>query len=74
MFWAVGFVLLGVILFILNITQMTVLTINSETLTRRLRQLSFRSMLRQNIGWFDDKANSTGSPARQFLFISNKEF
>ncbi|XP_068091617.1 ATP-dependent translocase ABCB1 isoform X2 [Hyperolius riggenbachi] len=32
-----------------------------EILTMRLRLLTFKSMLRQEIGWFDDKKNSTGA-------------
>uniref|UniRef100_A0A8C5WKG4 ATP binding cassette subfamily B member 4 n=1 Tax=Leptobrachium leishanense TaxID=445787 RepID=A0A8C5WKG4_9ANUR len=32
-----------------------------EILTTRLRLLAFKSMLRQEIGWFDDKKNSTGA-------------
>ncbi|XP_069815592.1 ATP-dependent translocase ABCB1-like isoform X3 [Dendropsophus ebraccatus] len=32
-----------------------------EILTMRLRQLTFKAMLRQEIGWFDNKKNSTGA-------------
>ncbi|KAM4705168.1 ATP-dependent translocase ABCB1-like [Rhinophrynus dorsalis] len=32
-----------------------------EILTMRLRLLTFKSMLRQEIGWFDDNKNSTGA-------------
>ena len=32
-----------------------------ERITKRLRYLSFRAMLRQEISWFDMKANSTGA-------------
>ncbi|XP_072010351.1 ATP-dependent translocase ABCB1 isoform X1 [Engystomops pustulosus] len=32
-----------------------------EILTKRLRLLTFKSMLRQEMGWFDDKKNSTGA-------------
>lgn len=60
MFWALGFVLIGVCLFCVHLTQSTMLTYNSETLCYNLRKLCFRNILRQDIGWFDDKANSTG--------------
>ena len=30
-------------------------------MTKRLRYLSFKAMLRQEIGWFDEKVNSTGA-------------
>lgn len=35
-------------------------TVAGEALTERLRGLAFRAMLRQELGWFDDKANGTG--------------
>ena len=31
-----------------------------QRLTTRLRMDSFRSILKQEIGWFDDERNSTG--------------
>ena len=36
-------------------------SISGEKLTARLRSLSFRAMLRQEIGWFDNEKNSTGA-------------
>jgi ATP-binding cassette subfamily B (MDR/TAP) protein 1 len=33
----------------------------AETLTIRLRKLSFRAILRSDIGWFDEDKNSTGA-------------
>ncbi|KAH3745928.1 multidrug resistance protein 1 [Pelomyxa schiedti] len=60
LFWVVGFIILGVTFFLVLFTQSSCMSINSETLTRRLRSLSFSAMLRQEIGWFDDPQNSTG--------------
>ena len=37
------------------------LGVSSEKLTTRLRSLSFKAMLRQEIGWFDQERNSTGA-------------
>lgn len=37
------------------------LAVAGERLTKRLRYLSFKAMLRQDIAWFDQKANSTGA-------------
>ena len=34
---------------------------SGENLTSRLRSLSFRAMLRQEMGWFDEEMNSTGA-------------
>ena len=36
-------------------------SISGETLTARLRSLSFKAMLRQEIGWFDEECNSSGA-------------
>lgn len=35
--------------------------ISGENLTMRLREKGFRSMLRQEMGYFDDHKNSTGA-------------
>ena len=32
-----------------------------EKLTKRIRLKTFRAMLRQEIGWFDDHRNATGA-------------
>lgn len=34
---------------------------SGEVLTMRLRQMAFKSMLRQEMSWFDDKKNNTGA-------------
>jgi ABC-type multidrug transport system fused ATPase/permease subunit len=36
-------------------------TISGENLTSRLRELAFKAMLRQEIGWFDEERNSSGA-------------
>ena len=36
-------------------------TLSGEYLTARLRDRAFKAMLRQEMGWFDDKFNSTGA-------------
>lgn len=41
--------------------QTVFFTISGENLTARLRSRSFKAMLRQEIGWFDDDKNSTGA-------------
>jgi len=35
--------------------------ISGENLTQRLRRKAFKSMLSQEIGWFDDEANNVGA-------------
>lgn len=34
---------------------------SGEMLTRRLRKVGFHTMLKQEIGWFDDPRNSPGA-------------
>jgi len=41
--------------------QTVFFTVSGEYLTSRLRSRSFKAMLRQEIGWFDDERNSTGA-------------
>jgi len=36
-------------------------SVSGENLTSRLRSRSFRAMLRQDIGWFDNERNSSGA-------------
>ena len=45
----------------LFVMQTFALSLAGERLTKRLRYKSFTAMLRQEIGWFDDKRNSTGA-------------
>ncbi|KAJ3159516.1 Multidrug resistance protein 1 [Geranomyces michiganensis] len=45
---------------IVNLLQTGCLGVTGERLTRRVRSTLFDAMLRQEIGWFDDKNNGTG--------------
>ena len=36
-------------------------SVSGENLTSRLRSRSFKAMLRQDIGWFDNERNSSGA-------------
>ena len=40
--------------------QVVCFSTSGETLTERLRSKSFKAMLRQEMGWYDDERNSTG--------------
>ncbi|XP_010631188.1 ATP-dependent translocase ABCB1 isoform X4 [Fukomys damarensis] len=55
------FLLLGIVYFIVCFLQGFTFGKAGEILTRRLRYLVFRSMLRQDVGWFDDPNNTTGA-------------
>ncbi|XP_033100770.1 ATP-dependent translocase ABCB1-like isoform X2 [Anneissia japonica] len=55
------FALIGVIMFAANLVQGATFGKSGEELTKRVRSMSFKAMLRQEISWFDDHKNSTGS-------------
>ncbi|NXA63294.1 MDR1 protein, partial [Mohoua ochrocephala] len=54
------FLLLGVIILVAYIIQGFMFGKSGETLTMRLRSLSFRALLQQDIGWYDDQKNAVG--------------
>ncbi|XP_061441927.1 ATP-binding cassette sub-family B member 5 [Rhineura floridana] len=54
------FLLLGVISLITYIIQGFMFGKSGEALTMRLRSLSFKALLQQEIGWFDDHNNGIG--------------
>eukprot|EP00178_Gracilaria_changii_P012994 TRINITY_DN3659_c0_g1_i1.p1 TRINITY_DN3659_c0_g1~~TRINITY_DN3659_c0_g1_i1.p1 ORF type:complete len:1298 (+),score=243.83 TRINITY_DN3659_c0_g1_i1:371-4264(+) len=60
-FWALSFVILGAMAFAGNILQHASLGVSGEKLTKKLRTLAFRSLLRQEIGYFDLQENSLGA-------------
>ncbi|KAM3929583.1 ATP-dependent translocase ABCB1 [Leptodactylus fuscus] len=59
--YSILFLVLGVVSFITFFLQGFTFGKAGEILTMRLRLLTFKSMLRQEIGWFDNKKNSTGA-------------
>ncbi|XP_018422366.1 PREDICTED: multidrug resistance protein 1A-like, partial [Nanorana parkeri] len=60
-FFSLMFVALGGISFVTFFLQGFTFGKAGEILTKRLRLLTFKAMLRQEIGWFDDSKNSTGA-------------
>ncbi|NWJ02935.1 MDR1 protein, partial [Crypturellus undulatus] len=54
------FLVLGVITLAAYVVQGFVFGKSGETLTMRLRSLSFRALLQQEIGWYDDQKNAVG--------------
>ncbi|XP_063290789.1 ATP-dependent translocase ABCB1-like [Pelobates fuscus] len=54
------FLALGVISLIVHIVMGFTFGISGENLTMRLRNLSFKALLRQEIGFFDDHSNAVG--------------
>ncbi|KPJ08553.1 Multidrug resistance protein 2 [Papilio machaon] len=59
--YAIIFVVIGVISGIVNFIVVYYYGVAGECLTTRLRLLLFTNLLRQEIAYFDDKANSTGA-------------
>ena len=59
------FVFLAIGAFFANFFQISCSITVGERLTRRLRGMTFRHILRQNIGYFDEEKNSTGSLTAQ---------
>ncbi|KAM4028831.1 ATP-binding cassette sub-family B member 5-like isoform 1-T1 [Anomaloglossus baeobatrachus] len=53
--------IIGLVSFFTYFTQGFMFGRSGEVLTMRLRQMAFKSMLRQEMSWFDDKKNSTGA-------------
>lgn len=48
---------------LITFSQNTLFTWYGESLTTQMRLATFKAMVRQNIGWFDEKENSVGSLA-----------
>ncbi|CAK4101791.1 unnamed protein product [Aphanomyces euteiches] len=59
--WSMGFLALGAAILIALTVQNHQFALVCERLTSRIRGLCFRSMLRQDIAWFDDRKNSSGA-------------
>ncbi|XP_035314154.1 multidrug resistance protein 2 isoform X4 [Cricetulus griseus] len=55
------FLVMGMICFVTYFFQGFTFGKAGEILTKRLRYMVFKSMLRQDISWFDDHRNSTGA-------------
>ncbi|OCT75761.1 ATP-binding cassette sub-family B member 5 isoform X2 [Xenopus laevis] len=51
----------GVVILLAYVVRGYMFGRSGETLTMRLRHMAFKSMMQQDIAWFDDKDNSTGA-------------
>lgn len=70
-FWSLMFLMLGLVQFITHSFQGLIFGVCSERLILRARSKAFRSMLRQDIAFFDRDENSTGALA-SFLSTETK--
>jgi len=59
--WSGYFAILGVVTGLANFLQIYFLGLSGESFTTRLRTRGFKSVLRQNLEYFDDPKNSTGA-------------
>ncbi|KAI9594132.1 P-loop containing nucleoside triphosphate hydrolase protein [Syncephalis fuscata] len=59
-FWALMFVILGIATFFAVFCRIGLFIISGEHLIHRIRRFTFAAMLRQEMGFFDDRLNSTG--------------
>ncbi|CAG8855708.1 12544_t:CDS:2, partial [Gigaspora margarita] len=60
-FWALMLLVFSVTIFLVTFIQDVTLGISSEILTERIRSMSFASILRQDISFFDDENHSVGA-------------
>jgi len=60
-FWSLMYLMLGIVQLIAMVAQGTSLAYCSEQLIYRARDGAFRTMLRQDIAFFDEDENSTGA-------------
>nr|QNH67928.1 ATP-binding cassette transporter subfamily B member 1 X2 [Brachionus plicatilis] len=58
--YSILFIVFGVATFISNLLQNSMFGISGENLTKRLRSKGFKTMLKQDIAWFDNQENSVG--------------
>ncbi|XP_029444910.1 ATP-binding cassette sub-family B member 5-like isoform X2 [Rhinatrema bivittatum] len=59
--FSIIFVAIGVVSFITYFMQGFLYGKSGEVLTMRLRHMAFKAMLRQEISWYDNKENNTGT-------------
>nr|QNH67866.1 ATP-binding cassette transporter subfamily B member 1 X2 [Brachionus rotundiformis] len=58
--YSILFIVFGVVTFLSNFLQNTMFGFSGENLTKRLRSMGFKTMLQQEIAWFDSPDNSVG--------------
>lgn len=59
--YSLYFVIVGIVVGVATFFQIYTYGIAGELLTERVRGRTFDTMLKQEIGWFDDKVNGTGA-------------
>ncbi|XP_051129095.1 ABC transporter B family member 9-like isoform X2 [Andrographis paniculata] len=60
-FWALMFIAVGAVVLVAVPVQSYMFGVSGGKLVRRIRALLFEKIVHQEIGWFDDPANSSGA-------------
>ncbi|CAM9999696.1 unnamed protein product, partial [Laminaria digitata] len=63
--WSLGFVGLAVVAVVGHCCMSYGFSVAGERLTRRLREIGFKAILRHDVGWFDREENSVGALTTQ---------
>ncbi|CAM9430112.1 unnamed protein product, partial [Ascophyllum nodosum] len=58
--WSLGFVALAIAAVVGHTSMSYGFSVAGERLTRRLREIAFKAILRHDVGWFDKDENSVG--------------
>ncbi|CAM9429594.1 unnamed protein product [Ascophyllum nodosum] len=59
--WSLGFVALAIVALVGHMSMSYGFSVAGERLTRRLREIAFKAILRHDVGWFDKDENSVGT-------------
>jgi ABC-type multidrug transport system fused ATPase/permease subunit len=59
-FWSLMFLILAIVCFFSIFLRIGIFGVAAERLSRRLRSLSFRAMMRQEVDWYDREENGSG--------------
>ncbi|PYI04582.1 multidrug resistance protein 3 [Aspergillus sclerotiicarbonarius CBS 121057] len=60
-FWCLVFLMIAIVTFLAWVGQGVCFSYSTERLTHKARSQTFRSLLRQNVGFFDQKEHSAGA-------------
>ncbi|CAN0102225.1 unnamed protein product [Pylaiella littoralis] len=63
--WSLGFVGLAALAVVGHCSMNYGFSVAGERLTRRLREIAFKAILRHDVGWFDKEENSVGALTTQ---------
>lgn len=71
-YYAICFLVVGIVSGLTMFMMALMFSISGEKLTIRVRKETFSAILRQEIGWFDEKANNTGALCARLSLDASK--